>query len=753
MKRMLSILLCAVLLCGFIPHAAFAADEVLSLSSYERGEVEVRLSAPAALLLAAAYQGDRMVACEMKNDCAAGTYRFSLPVSYRYRVFALDGAYAPLCEALEITDEDAVVLLEETGVPLPTLDDSVASALGAAISEYAKVSLALLQIQELFADEDAFAAIEDDPDLYQQTSELLSETMDALQNATPSFAALDAVTEKQIIEISDDLALMSNVSLQSADEVITWAEELTKQFDALEGNNRVQQLAKNMGCDVKTAYNALTAAQDALYKRYNADADCYGNWEKAMIAVKATSKVAFFVCATAATAGAASIAGVPAALTTGTVTTAEAAGIMVGTADVALELSVDAAKIIIGGTAKGDQIIQRTEDRLKPVTDALLLYSLCTVNTANNAERLAFLGDLGQRGKEVYDNITVKVDDSGNLNADMLRLAVDDPTVAAEIAKKKGLSTEEIAFENSMETAVEGVETEYGKDRDALKELLEEEGLVESDADFNKLVKDYNDKIIEELNNTDPDPDPSPSPRPDTDPDPEPPRRERIVESYDSDTGMLTGITCYDSKGREVWKRVFDQGKVSNFYVYEWDENGDRITTQTRYYEDPVTGFYTTQIEWIRKERYIGGSYTNEKLIDELTYNPNGTIAEHVYYDAAGSYHRKQYDGNGQISLDLTRYADGTYHELSYYTTNDPNVPGVERIGHLQYDYEYYEEQVTEYFSNTVYTSKKTWTAVKLSNYTEKCYEYGWNYTHISDVSGYVDSWFELVYSAPMPEE
>lgn len=574
-----------------------------------------------------------------------------------------------------------------------------------------------------------------------QYSKMLSETINSLQDVTPSLTALDAVTQNQIDEINDDISLMSGMraSLQSADEVMNWAEELSRQFDALEGNNRVQQLAKNMGCDVKTAYTALTAAQEVLYKRYSADADCYANWEKAMVAIKGTSKVAFYVCATAATAGATTIAAVPAALTSGTVTAGGAAGILVGAADVGIELGVDAAKIIVGGNAKGDKIIQDTEDKLKPVTDGLLLYSLCTLNTANGAEKLAFLGDIGQRGKEIYDSITIKSDENGNLKADITSLDNSNPS-ASEVAKEKGLPSGEDALDANAETAVERLEDEHGKSKEELARLLKDESIIETEKDFNKLIKDFNDRVVEEVNNPDPDP---------GDPDPHPPQNERIVESYDMETGELTGITCYDSKGRDVWRRTYYKGRVSNFSTNEWDENGDRIETWTRYFQDPVTGLYTTQIDWIRKTKYIGGSYTNEQLLEEIDYNDNGTIGE-VYKKFENYSNRKVYDENGLISMDVTRYPDRT-HEYSYYTSNDPNVPGVDRIGHLQYEHEYHEEFISEYVSLPVYTIKKEWTAVKRSNYVDKCYEYGWNYSVWN--GSYMESGFQLVSTSPMPEK
>lgn len=739
MKRIICILLCMVLLLGLVPIMTFAYEEVISVSSCEGGEISVNLAASVDSLIVAGFKSNKLIDCALKKDCVPGNYCFSLIPCYTYKVFAWNSLQRPVCQPLEIKDDSSIVLREEKDVTLPTLDDSVAVALGAAVSEYAQASVALQQIQELFAGEEAFAAIKDNPDLYMQYSKMLSETIGLLQNVTPSLAALDAVAQNQIDEINDGISLISSaeVSLQSNDEVISWAENLSKQFDALEGNNRVQQLAKNMGCDVKTAYKALTTAQDVLYKRYTADANCYENWEKAMVAVKATSKVAFFVCATAATAGATTVAAVPAALTTGTVTAGGAAGIMVGAADVGIELGVDTAKIIIGGNAKGDKIIQQAEDKLKPVTDGLLLYSLCTVGIANKAERLAFLGDIGQRGKEIYDNITIKSDKDGNLKGDIISLDNSDSSAAAEVGKEKGLPPGEDLLDDSMETAVERIDNDYKKTKEELSQLLKDEGIIETDKDFNKLIKDFNDEVVEDVNNPDPNPNPNPNP----------PRRERIVEYYDLDTGELTGVTCYDSKGNTVWRRSYVKGKVSSFLTNEWDENGDRIETLIRYFQDPVTNIYTTQIDWIRKSKYIGGSYTNEKLLEEIDYNDNGTIGEHTYYDVAGNYHHKTYDSNGQISLDTTKYPDRV-HQLSYYTSNDPNV-SLDRIGHLQYEYEYPKIPENEMFVY-IYTVRKEWTALKRSNYTDKCYEYGW---HCDTWNGsYMEGSFELIYTEPMQD-
>ena len=732
MKRTLGILLCIALFCGLMPCAALADNDPITLSSCEAGEVSVSLNCPAKRLIAAAYRNGQLAGCDIKSDCAPGTHSFSLPESYRYKVFALDDSGVPICEALEIKDPSSVILREETDVPLPTLDDSVASALGAAVSEYAKVSLALQQLQTAFADAEDLENLRENHDLYLRYNQMLSDTVEALGDVMPALTALDAVTQKQMDELSGEVSLLSCKLMGELppEEVVSWAKELSEKFDAYEGNSRMKRLAKDIGCDVKTAYTVLSAAQEILYESYTASADCFERWEKAMVALKATSKVSFYVCATAATAGAASIAAVPAALTTGTVTAGEAAGIMIGAADVGLELGMDSAKIIIGGNSAGDKVIQRVEDRLKPVTDGLLLYSLCTLS--NSAEKLAFLGDIGQRGKELYDSITVKQDEQGNLEADMVRLNNSDPSAAAEVAKEKGIPTGEDKLGESMEAEIKDLETAHGKDREELTELLRDEGIIETDGELNTLVKEYNNEIVEEINRK---------------PDPDRPR-QRIEEYYNSQTGELNSIACYDSDGRRVWERYYDSGKVRSYVSCEWDGSGDLIQTWTHYYQDPETGIYTNQIEWIEKSRLIGGSYSNEKVIDHLSYNENGTIAEHTWYDAAGNYHSKQYDGNGQISLDTTTYPDRVY-ELSYYTSNDPNVPHVDRIGHLQHEYEYPRIPENEMFVS-VYTVREEWTAVKVSNYSDKLNEYGWNHSVWNGSS--FESAFTPVYSEPMPE-
>ena len=727
-RRMICILLCAVLLCGLLPCAAAAGTDVLTLISCENGRLTVGLGASVSTLVACSYQDGRLSGSAVKQNCAPGSYSFTLPDCYQYKVFALDGSGIPVCEALEVKDASSVLRREETDVPLPTLDDSVAIALGAAVSEYARFSLTMLEIQSLFADEEAFAALENDAALLQQVHGMLFEAMDSLQDVMPALTALDAVTQKQIDEITEEIALQS-VSLQSADEVMTWAEELTKQFDALEGNNRVQQLAKNMGCDVKTAYNALTAAQEVLFQGYNADADCYQNWENAMIAVKATSKVAFFVCATAATAGAASIAAVPAALTTGTVSVAGAAGILAGTVDVSIELGVDTAKLVLGNSSP---IVEKVEDTLKPVTDGLLLFSLCTLNTANGAEKLAFLGDLGQRAKELYDSITVKSDENGNLKADITRLDRSDPDAAAEILREKELPSPEDAPEGTMEAEVEQFRDAHEKSEAELTELLRDEGIIKNDAEFTELLIDYNETVVNEYHHI----------------YENHPNYARIVESYDSTTGELSGITCYDAKGNRKWSRYYTEGRVHCDVTCEWDENGDLLEVWNHYAQDPLTGFFTTQLDWIDRYRYVGGIRTREEKLETLDYNPNGTVAQHWYKDLAGNTHDEQYDGSGVMSTNTIRYPDRTY-QASYYTYNDPNVPGVNRVGHLQFIHEYPKIPENEMFVY-VYTIREEWTAVKRYNYTDKLIEYGWNHSVWN--GSYMEGRFELVYSEPMPE-
>lgn len=88
----------------------------------------------------------------------------------------------------------------------------------------------------------------------------------------------------------------------------TWAENLTKQYDALNGAKRYQQLAQQLGTDAKTAYEQMTLAQKIIRNAAELEeaegvVNAYTESINYLQGVKTASKVGVFVVGTVVTGG------------------------------------------------------------------------------------------------------------------------------------------------------------------------------------------------------------------------------------------------------------------------------------------------------------------------------------------------------------------------------------------------------------------------------------------------------------------
>jgi hypothetical protein len=85
-------------------------------------------------------------------------------------------------------------------------------------------------------------------------------------------------------------------------------ENLTKQYDALKGAQRYQQLAKQLGTDAKTAYEQMALAQKIIHNAAELEeaegvVNAYTESINYLQGVKTASKVGVFVVGTVVTGG------------------------------------------------------------------------------------------------------------------------------------------------------------------------------------------------------------------------------------------------------------------------------------------------------------------------------------------------------------------------------------------------------------------------------------------------------------------
>ena len=170
----------------------------------------------------------------------------------------------------------------------------------------------------------------------------------------------------------------------------TWAENLTKQYDALRGGQRYQQLASQLGTDARTAYEQMALAQkiirdSAALEEAEADVNAWTESINYLQGVKTASKVGVFVVGTIVTGG-----GTVTALGSSSMTLGTATGVVVGGADCIVDIGATGSSIILGENNQVTIGFNELKDKLAPVSAVV---GLAGFNAAETGEQLSYIGD------------------------------------------------------------------------------------------------------------------------------------------------------------------------------------------------------------------------------------------------------------------------------------------------------------------------------------------------------------------------
>ncbi|OPY84557.1 MAG: hypothetical protein A4E71_02607 [Smithella sp. PtaU1.Bin162] len=191
---------------------------------------------------------------------------------------------------------------------------------------------------------------------------------------------LSASTKTELSAISDGGVAPANFDPQ------TWAENLTKQYDAIKGANTVKQLAAQLGTDAKQAYAQLTLAQDIIRSSATEDAAYYDKLTKIAQTTKTACKVGLFVTATIATGG-----GTLGTLAASSMTLAQASAVVIGGTDCIVDVASTGSTILLGENSQVTAVFnEKLKDKLAPVSAVV---GLLTFNTSSAGEQIAYIGD------------------------------------------------------------------------------------------------------------------------------------------------------------------------------------------------------------------------------------------------------------------------------------------------------------------------------------------------------------------------
>ena len=394
LKRLCALCCALLLLLTLSPAPAGAAADKLT-ASIDGSTVKVSYSGSAAnALIVCASMTDGVMDSIAQKTCANGkSVTFPWSDDCHCQFIALDpSTFRPLCESVD------TLVAYDGPVEVPFVNDESEAVAAATIAAVADYTRAQQLTEDLSALGSEVEGIKDggtlDKTKFESLNAQLQDAFDAwdqvtdasglLYTAAGSLAEAQTAALQSLIEGSgftyDEIALM-------ADD-LEWAKQVTRAYDSIKSSTKLQELGMMMGCDARRAYQYLQMAQNILTGHAYSDfGNCAEKWEKTYTGIKTGAKVGLFVCATIATAGgtAAISAG------TATVTAGQATGILIGGVDCAIEVTSTTGKIFLG---PGSSIVQRFDDRTKPISDACLIYSICTGGGDTLGEKLACLGDI-----------------------------------------------------------------------------------------------------------------------------------------------------------------------------------------------------------------------------------------------------------------------------------------------------------------------------------------------------------------------
>ncbi|HQZ85414.1 MAG TPA: hypothetical protein PLB21_07260 [Actinomycetota bacterium] len=170
----------------------------------------------------------------------------------------------------------------------------------------------------------------------------------------------------------------------SADQQ-AWAENFTKRYDAIQGNRKLQSLAKELGVDAHEVHAQLEAAQAIIRNEATADAAFWEKMTKAAMAVKTGTKVGLFVASTVATGG-----GSLAALSASSLTLGQAGVVIVGGVDAIVDIGATGSTIVLGEKHAATAAFNDLKDKIAPVSAVVGLVGL---SSAGLEDQLSYLGD------------------------------------------------------------------------------------------------------------------------------------------------------------------------------------------------------------------------------------------------------------------------------------------------------------------------------------------------------------------------
>jgi len=302
----------------------------------------------------------------------------------------------------EVVETEPVIVERELGPePLQTANQATALALRYYIFARLKTE-EFIQTDFMSLPEGAFQAQIDELVSIWKTAETLTSQAEVitdqavllLETASGNQTSAFDQSQMQFDTLASRESGNSGISFASyTGQVIdrqTWAENLSKQYDALRGGQRYKQLAQQLGTDTKTAVEQMALAQKIIrnaadLEEAQAEVGAYTDSIKIVEGYKTASKVGLFVGATIATGG-----GNLTALAGSSMSLGTAGAVIVGGVDCIVDVGQTTSSIILGEDHQVTVDFQKAADVIQPVS---MVVSLVTLDPSSAVEQIAFLGE------------------------------------------------------------------------------------------------------------------------------------------------------------------------------------------------------------------------------------------------------------------------------------------------------------------------------------------------------------------------
>jgi hypothetical protein len=298
--------------------------------------------------------------------------------------------------AAEVVETEPVIIERDLG-PQPLKTANEATALTLRYYIYARLKTEELLLADFTSmPEGAFEAQMDELVAIWQTAEALAS--EAEQITDQAILLLETATGYQPQTPFGDLASrgsdVPSIALASyTGQVIdrqTWAENLSKQYDALRGAQRYKQLAEQLGTDTKTAVEQMELAQKIIrnaadQEEAQAEVAEYTRSINVVEGYKTGSKVGLFVGATIATGG-----GTLTALAGSSMSVPVAGAIIVGGVDCIVDVGQTTSSIILGEDHQVTVDFKEAGEVIQPIS---MVMGLVTMDPTSAIDEIAFLGE------------------------------------------------------------------------------------------------------------------------------------------------------------------------------------------------------------------------------------------------------------------------------------------------------------------------------------------------------------------------